>query len=200
MEEKELAAQAGELRQKANAVPALDAAQEARIAEIGGAINFDDPALTVSYGAKAMNNIAQFADGLLQQVRAKDSGPVGEILGSLLTNVKAVDLDKITEDGGFMSKMPLVGGLFDRFERQMRQFQTLAEQVDTVSERLENSMVGLLRDIEVLEQLYEHNKDHYNDLSLYIEAGKRKIAENRAPTPAGKSHAERRQHGRAKCA
>lgn len=155
------------------------AGQEARIAEIGKSIDFNDPSLTVAYGARSMNDIAKFADELLSQVKGKDSGPVGEILGGLLSSVKAVDINALSGDGGFLSKIPGLGGLFDKFERQMRQFQSLSEQVDTVSQRLESAMIGLLRDIEVLEHLYAHNKDHYNDLSLYIEAGKRKLAEAR---------------------
>lgn len=155
------------------------AGQEARIAEISSGIDFNDPSLTVAYGAKSMNNIAKFADELLGQVKGKDSGPVGDILANLLSSVKAVDINKLTDDSGFLAKIPGLGGLFDKFERQMRQFQTLSEQVDIVSGRLESSMVGLLRDIEVLEQLYIHNKDHYNELSLYIEAGKQRLAEAR---------------------
>lgn len=156
-----------------------NAVDETRIAKISTDIDFYDPALTVSYGAKTMNEIAQFADGLLKQVRAKDSGPVGEILGNLLSSVQAVDINKLTEDRGLLARIPFLGGFVDKFERQMRQFETLAEQVDTVSERLESAMVGLLRDIEVLEQLYGHNKNHYHELSLYIEAGKKKLEEAR---------------------
>lgn len=168
------------VKAQAEAPASQSPGREARLAEIYSGIDFADPALTVAYGAKTMNAIAQFADGLLGQVRAKDSGPVGEILASLLSSVKAVDINKIADDGGFLARLPGVGGFFDKFERQMRQFQTLAEQVDSVSDRLETSMVGLLRDIEVLEQLYGHNKDHYAELSLYIDAGKKRLEEARA--------------------
>lgn len=174
--------------------PARTAGDEARLAEIRAGINFNDPSLTVAYGARSMNDIAKFADELLKQVKGKDSGPVGEILSGLLGSVKAVDVDKLTDDGGFMARLPVLGALFDRFERQMRQFQSLADQVDTVSDRLESAMIGLLRDVEVLEQLYVHNKDHYNELSLYIEAGKQKLAEARA-SELPRLEAQARQSG-----
>lgn len=165
--------------------------QEERIARISREINFSDPALTVSYGAKTMSDIAHFADGLLQQVKAKDAGPVGDILGNLLSSVKAVDINKLQADDSFLSRIPVIGGMFDKFERQMRQFQTMSEQVEAVTGRLEDAMVGLLRDIEVLEQLFEHNKDHYGELTLYIEAGKQKLEEVRTvDLPRLKAQAE----------
>ncbi len=154
----------------------LPANQAEKVAQISARIDFYDPSLTVAYGAKAMNDIAQFADGLLKQVKGKDSGPVGEILGTLLSSVQAIDVNQLGDDkGGILRRLPVIGSVFNTVEKQMRQLQSLADQVDAVTAKLDGAMIGLLRDIEVLEQLYGLNKDHYSELSLYIAAGKQKL-------------------------
>ena len=154
----------------------LPEANAARIAGLAAGINLDDPALSVTFGTETMNDIARFADGLLNQVRAKDAGPVGKDLSELMLKVKDVDFETLAQDKkGFMERIPLVGGLFSSAERTMAKFKTLAEQVEIITGKLEEAMVGLLRDIEILEQLYDHNKNFHRDLTLYIEAGKQRL-------------------------
>lgn len=156
-------------------------AKEARIKALAGTINFDDPALTVTYGTKAMTGIAQFADTLLARVRAKDAGPVGETLADLMVQVKGMDMDDVAGGrGGVLEKLPVIGSLFNRVERSLARFSTLAGQVEAIAGRLETAMHGLLLDIEVLEQLYAHNVAFHDELSVAIEAGKKRLEEARA--------------------
>jgi uncharacterized protein YaaN involved in tellurite resistance len=149
-------------------------AQEVK--QLAQTIDFKDPALTVSYGAKTMNSIASFADGLLQQIRAKDAGPVGEILTTLLVQVKSVNLDAFNQNkDSFLSRIPLIGALFNSIERNMAQLKTVTEQLEEIAAKLDKSMVGLLTDIQILEQLFNNNKVHHQELSLYIAAGKERL-------------------------
>jgi uncharacterized protein YaaN involved in tellurite resistance len=90
----------------------------ALVEKAAASIDFNDPALTLSYGADTMNAIAGFADNLLRQVRAKDAGPLGEILTSLLTQVKSTDLD-FAADTNPLSRLPFLGSLFNSLERRM---------------------------------------------------------------------------------
>ena len=152
-----------------------------RITALAAAINLEDPAVSVTFGTETMNNIAHFADGLLEQVRAKDAGPVGNDLTDLMLKVKDVDFESLAADKkGFLESIPVVGSLFNSVERTIAKFKTLSEQVEIITGKLDEAMVGLLRDIEVLEQLYEHNKKFHQDLTVCIEAGKQRLEKARA--------------------
>ena len=165
-----------------NELVSLEAAPiaEAKVREAAAAIDFSDPTLTLSYGAKTMEDIAKFADSLLGNVRVKDSGPVGENLAELMLKVKDVDLEAISgEKKSFLESLPLVGRFFNTVERTVQQFDTVLSQVDGISEKLEDAKFSLLKDIEVLEQLYTHNKSFYENLSAHIQAGEECLARAR---------------------
>ena len=158
----------------------LPAIPAERIDAIAKQIDLNDPTLTITYGAQTMTEIAKFADSLLERVRAKDAGPVGETLTDLMVKVKDINIEELSQDNqGILERLPLIGGLFNSMEKTMARFQTLTTQVEGISNKLDDAMVGLLRDVEVLEQLYVHNEHFYEDLSAYIEAGKQRLAQAR---------------------
>lgn len=143
-------------------------------------IDFADPTLSISYGAHTMSEISRFADSLLGNVRVKDSGPVGNTLADLMGKLKQVDIGGIAQpQKGFLASLPLIGSLFDRVGRTVARFDTVLGQVEAISAKLEESMFSLLKDIEILEQMYGHNKNFYEELSACIEAGERKLEEAR---------------------
>ncbi len=144
---------------------------------IAKTIKLDDPSLDVTYGTKTMQDISRFSDDLLSRVKSKDSGEIGEALTNLVVNVKGLDVSEMSKEPSFLEKLPIVGSLFSTVEKTVAKFQTLSEQVAVISERLETSMVGLLHDIEVLEQLYKHNEKFNQELTLYLEAGRIKLEE-----------------------
>lgn len=155
----------------------LPAVEEQRVTDIARSINLADPALNITYGTETMRNISRFADDLLSRVQAKDAGEVGEKLTDLMVRVKSMDVSEMGRTPGILERLPLIGSLFNSVERTVAKFRTMADQVAVIGEKLEQSMVGLLRDIEVLEQLYRHNEDFYRDLSAYLEAGRRRLEE-----------------------
>ena len=142
-------------------------AEEQRIASIADSINLADPSLTVTYGTEAMQGISRFADDLLSRVQAKDSGELGESLTNLMLKVKDVNVSEV------------MGSLFSSAKRTVAKFNTLSEQIEIIVDKLDEAMIGLLRDIETLEMLYEHNARFHAELTAYIEAGKRKLEEAR---------------------
>lgn len=166
---------------------------EAKIASLAASIKFTDPSLSITYGAETMTEIARFADGLLAKVRAKDAGPVGQTLSGLMANLNEVDVTALAgHEPGMLERLPVIGSLFSTAERTLARFSTLAEQVDTVATTLDAAMQGLMVDVEVLEQLYQHNKAFYNDLTLAIAAGKQRLEEARTQElPRLKEEAEK---------
>ncbi len=158
----------------------LPAEQEQRAKEIAENITLSDPNLSTTYGTDTMRNISRFADTMLEQVKVKDSGQVGQTLSSLLGQVKEIDLRGIAgSKKGFLASLPVVGSLFNPVERYVNNFQTVSDQVEAIAGKLEDSMTGLLYDIEVLEQLYQHNKEFHEELSVYIAAGKIRLQKAR---------------------
>ena len=153
---------------------------EEKISAIARAINFDDPALTIQYGAKTMNEIAKFADSLLGNVRVKDSGPVGESLQELMLKVRDIDVTEIASPKkSALASIPFIGSLFGSVEKTLARFDTLLDQVEGISAHLEDAMLGLLKDIQVLEQLYGYNQAFYEDLTATIMAGERRLQQAR---------------------
>ncbi|MDY6322246.1 MAG: toxic anion resistance protein [Succinivibrio sp.] len=145
-------------------------------------ISFDDPSLSLSYGAKAMGGIAAFADTVLSKVRVKDAGEAGADLSSLLSQVRSVDVTAVGEKKGFLASLPFLGGLFDKGAQALAKFDTVSEQVGKIAAKLEDAQLSLLKDIEVLEQLFARNSELYGTLTAYISAGEQKLKEAREVT------------------
>ncbi|MBQ9536226.1 MAG: toxic anion resistance protein [Desulfovibrionaceae bacterium] len=153
---------------------------KAKVEQAQAEIDFNNPTLTLSYGAKTMDEISKFTDSLLGSVMVKDSGPVGQGLSDLMLRLKDVDLDQISNSNkGFWESLPVIGRLFNSLEKTMAQFNTVLEQVEGITKKLEDAMYGLLKDIKVLDQLYNHNKNFYEELTAYIEAGEDKLNDAR---------------------
>ncbi len=157
----------------------LTSEKEDHIVNIVNSINLADPSLDVTYGTKTMQDISRFSDDLLARVQAKDSGEIGETLTNLMLKVKDIDVSNINNEQGFFEKLPVIGSLFNKVEKTVAQFHTIEEQISIITGKLDESMIGLLRDVETLEQLYVHNEGFHHELSIYLEAGRRKLEEAR---------------------
>ena len=152
---------------------------ENRVEAIAKTIDFGDPTLSITYGVETMQSISKFADELLGRVQAKDAGEVGQSLSRLMTDVKSFDVSRIGEKPGFLARLPVIGSFFNTMENSLATFKTLSEQVEVITDKLDKSMVGLLYDLEIMEKLYQHNKNFYNDLTVFIDAGKKKLEQAR---------------------
>ncbi|CTU49966.1 TelA-like protein SA1238 [Escherichia albertii] len=109
---------------------------ESEVQQLSCQIDINDPMLSISWGVKPMTGIAQFSEALLQNVRAKDAGAVGEQLTDLLMKVKSVDLSKFGDKKSFLESIPLLGKFFSKAERFILEYKTLAEQVAIISKNL----------------------------------------------------------------
>ncbi|CAI1786857.1 TelA-like protein SA1238 [Serratia quinivorans] len=154
----------------------LSQQDQEEVSRLVSQIDITDPVLSIAYGAKTMNSISRFSESLMQEVRAKDAGMIGDQLTDLLGKVKAVDLSAFGEKKSLLASIPLLGSLFNKVERTMMEYQTLAQQVDNIGKKLEQTMVDLLRNIAVLEQLFIRNRDFFQQINLHVIAGKQKLA------------------------
>lgn len=159
---------------------AQGAADKAKLEKAASEIDFKDPSLTLSYGSKSMDAIAKFSDSILSRVKVRDSGEIGGELSMLLGKVRGVNVGAIAEKPSGLASIPIIGKLFDRTQAVMSKFSTVSEEIGKIKEKLEDSQLSLLKDVEVLEQLYAKNGEFYQDLTAYIEAGRAELERARA--------------------
>ncbi len=152
-----------------------DAQNRAR--DIATQINVEDSNAVVQYGVGAQGNISSFADTILNEIRNKDSGYVGEVLSGLVERIRDVDVGGLSGDAGFLGK--LFGGIKRRIQAFIARYEKLSTQIDRIVNELETARMNLLRDITLLDNLYEKNAGYLQDLDIYIAAGQIKVQELR---------------------
>lgn len=160
-----------------------------KVEELKEQIDLTDSQMLMQYGAGAKQNIADFSENILDNVRAKDTGYVGELMTGLIANVEGLDFDSLEKEGGIM-------GIFKKAESKVKkflmQYEKLEVQVDRIEGKLEEARMEMLKDIGMLDAMYEKNLSYFRQLQLYIAAGEEKLQELREQTlPSLRAEAER---------
>ncbi len=140
--------------------------EQRQIKAVADKIDITDSNAVLSYGASAQRKVSDFADGALQSVRTKDMGETGQVLTSLLVELKSNGEEKKS----FFGK--LFGSAEKNFERLKTQYTTTEANIDRIVKLLEEHEEQLLKDIVQLDRLYDKNKLYFKEVSMYIEAGK----------------------------
>lgn len=180
-EEKMLVAtQKKELEHITQTVEELTPAERAEVEKIKEGIDLTNSAAIIDFGTAAQKNIADFSDNILCNVRAKDSGYVGELLGELLTNVKGFEPE--SSGRGFLKKLPLVGHLVGKVETVMQGYEKVSVQVEKVKTSLQKARMLMMKDVMTLDTLFAKNLEYFKTLELYIRAGEEKMQEMREVT------------------
>ena len=169
-----------ELERIAQAVEELTPAERAEVEKIKEGLDLTDSAAIIDFGTAAQKNIADFSDSILCNVRAKDSGYVGELLGELLTNVKS--FEPKSSDGGFLKKLPLVSSLVGKAETMMQGYEKVSVQIEKVKTSLHKARMLMMKDVTMLDTLFVKNLEYFKTLELYIRAGEEKMQEMREVT------------------
>jgi uncharacterized protein YaaN involved in tellurite resistance len=122
-------------------------------------------------------------------VRSKDSGYVGEILSDLMVNVKNMDVDDLNGDGGLFG---FFNGMKRKSQKFMARYEKIGVHIEKIVSELETSRMQLLKDITLLDNLYDKNLEYHRELEYFIIAGEKKIQEIKNITiPALKAEAEK---------
>ena len=156
-------------------VSALAPADLAKAKEIAKGISVEDSQSIVQYGVGAQAKISGFADTMLSQIRTKDAGEVGAALTDLVFKIKEVDVGSLSSD-----HKGLFAGLVNAAERFMARYTKLEAQIDKIVDDLSDSRMTLLKDITMLDQLYQKNVDYLHELDLFLAAGQLKLDELRS--------------------
>jgi len=175
-----VATKENELDRITQAVEELTPAERVEVEKIKEGIDLTDSAVIINFGTAAQKNIADFSDNILCNVRAKDSGYVGDLLGELLTNVKSFEPE--SSGRGFLKKLPLVGHLVGKVETVMQGYEKVSVQVEKVKTSLQKARMLMMKDVTMLDTLFAKNLEYFKTLELYIRAGEEKMQEMREVT------------------
>lgn len=130
----------------------------------------------IMYGTQAQGKLLSFSHTMLEHVQKKDIGEVGEIINDLMKRLSEVNPDELTDGKpSFFARM--FGKLSGSVQEVLSKYQKTGAQIDRISVKLDRSKNVLLSDIQLLEQLYETNKEYFQALNVYIAAGEIKLEE-----------------------
>lgn len=153
--------------------------EKAKIAEIKESIDLTDSGTTVQFGIGAQRRLTEFTDSILDNVRSKDGGQVGDLLSSLVVEVSSLDPSSLTNDSGFLSKLPGVKNAVKSLKKLAERYSKAEVQIDKIEAALEKARMDMLKDISVFDIMYKQNLECFRELGLYIQAGKERIEEIR---------------------
>ncbi|KAB7706247.1 toxic anion resistance protein [Bacillus aerolatus] len=130
----------------------------------------------ISYGTTAQSKLSSFSHSMLDHVQQKDIGSIGDILSDLMAKLQQVNPDELSPE-----KKNMFSRLFNKvsgsIQEIMSKYQKVGTQIDRISIKLDHSKKILIEDIQMLEQLYEKNKEYFQALNIFIAAGELKLEE-----------------------
>ena len=151
----------------------LSEEEKAQVAAFAQQIDLTNSTVILQYGAGTQKKMADFSESALENVKSKDLGEVGTLLSGVVTELKDFDEE---ETKGFL-------GLFkkgsNKLEAMKAKYAKAETNVNQIVQVLEGHQVQLLKDVAVLDKMYELNLTYYKELTMYILAGKKKLQETR---------------------
>ncbi|MGM9543153.1 MAG: toxic anion resistance protein [Candidatus Limivicinus sp.] len=157
------------------ALDMLSPAEQQAVRSFSQQIDITNTEQVMNYGSGAQKNISEFSDAALNTVRTKDLGEVGDMLGDLVVELQGLNFDA-QEKKGFL-------GLFKKAGQSVAEmkasFDKAEVNVDKIVESLEKHEITLMKDISLMDKMYQRNQEYMKELTMYILAGKLKIQELR---------------------
>lgn len=155
--------------------------------EFADKIDVTNSTMILQYGAAAQKKIAAFSDTALEKVRTKDLGEVGDELTSLVVELKGFDIDE--EEKGIKGWFKNSG---NKIRAMKAKYDSAETNVNKIAQTLETHQIQLMKDIVMLDKLYDMNLAYHKELSMYIIAGRKKLKQERETTlPELKDKAEK---------
>jgi uncharacterized protein YaaN involved in tellurite resistance len=153
----------------------LSPAEQAAVREFASKIDVMNAEQILNYGSAAQKNIADFSAAALEKVRTKDMGEIGGMLSNLVVELKGLNFDE-NEKKGLM-------GLFKKSANNIAmlkaQFDKAEVNIDKIASELNMHEVTLLKDIAMMDKMYDKNQQYFKELTMYIIAGKLRVQELR---------------------
>ena len=155
----------------------LTQAEKEAIDEFIKKFDASDSTQVLQFGSAAQNKISQFSDSVLDDVRTKNLGEVGDLLADLVGQIKSFNSDISNDNKGFLAK------LFSRGKQEIdtiiAKYNKIDNNIDVIEKSLEKHRLQMLKDINIFDSMYDKNLTFFKEISLYIIAGEKKIKELR---------------------
>lgn len=146
--------------------------EKARVSEFAQKIDITNSTQILQFGSQAQKKISEFSESALANIRTKDLDEVGSMITGLVTEIRGFSPDE--EPKGVL-------GFFKKAGNQMEQlkarYDTVAKNIDKICNSLEGHQMVLIRDVAMLDKMYENNLSYYKELTMYILAGREKLAQ-----------------------
>ena len=159
--------------QKEMAKTVLSEEEQQMVDSLAEKINLENTTQILQYGAGTQKKMADFSDKALENVRAQDLGEVGELIASVVGELKDFDAEEERGLFGFFRKQA------DKVEIMKNRYSKAEANVEKITEALEQHQVRLLKDSAMLDKMYEQNLLYFKELSMYILAGKKSLTKTR---------------------
>ena len=154
----------------------LSEAEQNAVRSFSQQIDVSNAEQIMNYGSAAQKNISEFSDAALSSVKTKDLGQVGDMLGSLVVELQGLNFDA-EEKRGFLGLFKKAGQSIAELKAQFAKAET---NVDKIVESLEKHELVLMKDISMMDRMYQRNQEYMKELTMYILAGKLKIEQLRS--------------------
>ena len=156
----------------------LSKEEKEAIEEFNQKLDINDSTQILQYGAAAQEKISKFSDSILEDVKTKNTGEVGDLLADLVSQIKSFDKDVSgTNKKGILGKM--FSNAKKEFDFIVAKYSKIEKNIDTIEGGLEKDKLQMLKDITVFDTMYDKNLEYFKEISLYIIAGERKLEELR---------------------
>ena len=154
----------------------LSEAERKAVEDFAQKIDITDSNVVLQYGAAAQKNVSDFSESTLEKIRTKDLGEIGDTLAGLVRELQTLDAGEEKKKG--------LAGLFQKKKDQLAamkaNYAKVETNVDKIAESLEKHQIALMKDVATLDQMFELNARYQKELTMYILAGKRRLAQVRA--------------------
>lgn len=152
----------------------LSAEEKQAVAKFAEQIDLTNSQMILQYGAGTQKKMADFSETALENVKTKDMGEIGNLLSGVVKELK--DFDEEEEKGflGFFKKGS------NKISAMKAKYAKAETNINEICKVLENHQVQLLKDVAILDKMYELNLTYFKELTMYIMAGKKKLEEVRA--------------------
>ena len=156
-------------------ISSLSPAEQAAVRDFSEKIDIKNTDQVMNYGSAAQKNISEFSDAALSSVKTKDLGECGDMLSELVVELKGLNFDEEEKKGFF----DLFKKASQTIAEKKAQFDKAEVNVDKIVEELEKHEITLMKDISMMDKMYEKNEEYMKELTMYILAGKLKIEQLR---------------------
>jgi len=161
--------------------PNLAEVDKTKVEEIKKSFAIMDSNAAIQFGTSAQTKISEFSDSILSEVRNKDTGYVGNVLTDLMMKVREIDVDSLS-DGFNLSKIPIIGQFINAFNRFLIRYDKVSVNIEKLLNELDKAKMNMLKDITIMDKLYELNKDYIKELDAFIVAGGDILSESKTKT------------------